>query len=151
MSSIPSFLSTVQPATVDAVSLAVARARVNEGFRSLPYHDTQGLLTIGYGCNLDAGWDQGLAETVLQYQMRKSEQQLHNYPWYTGLDVVRQSVMAEMCFNLGLGRLLGFHDTLAALGRKDWQAAHDGMLASLWSRQVGLRATTLAALMLNGA
>lgn len=147
---IPPLIAEKQP-DEDPVLLAVARAKMAEGFRPLPYHDSQGYLTIGYGCNLDAGWSEGMAAQVLDFQMRQSEQQLHNYPWYAQLGTVRRSVVAEMCFNMGLGKLLGFHDTIGAISRQDWQSAHDGMLDSVWAKQVGQRATNLAELMLKGA
>jgi lysozyme len=54
-----------------------------------------------------------------------------------------------MAFNLR-ERLLGFHDTLAAILNDDWQRAHDEMLDSLWAKQVGERAQRLAKMILTG-
>jgi lysozyme len=56
-----------------------------------------------------------------------------------------------MAFNLGLPRLLTFHDMIAALGRQDYGAAADAMLASRWAVQVGDRARRLAQMMRTGA
>ena len=58
--------------------------------------------------------------------------------------------MMNMAFNMQ-GKLLTFVDTLAAMKRGDYAAAADGMLNSLWARQVGARATRLAAMMRSGA
>ena len=49
------------------------------------------------------------------------------------MNIARQAVLLDMCFNFGIGRLEGFHNTLAAMKAGDWQAAHDGMLDSAWA------------------
>jgi lysozyme len=71
-------------------------------------------------------------------------------PWWRTLNDVRQRVLLNMCFNLGIGRLLGFKNTLAKMERGDFDGAAAGMLASLWARQVGARAERLAAMMEKG-
>jgi lysozyme len=55
-----------------------------------------------------------------------------------------------MCFNLGVTRLGGFVNTLAAMKRGDYEAAADGMMKSLWASQVGRRAQRLAKMMREG-
>ena len=45
---------------------------------------------------------------------------------------------------------LGFHNTLAAIEAGNYAAASGGMLASKWAKQVGARATRLAAMMKTG-
>lgn len=72
-------------------------------------------------------------------------------PWWRRLDDVRQDVLANMAFNLGIARLLGFHNTLAAMKRGDWASAAAGMEASLWAHQVGDRAARLADQIREGA
>ncbi len=56
----------------------------------------------------------------------------------------------SMAYNLGLVGLNGFHGTLAAIRAKNWSAAGLHMLDSKWARQVGSRATRLAAQMQTG-
>ena len=51
---------------------------------------------------------------------------------------------------MGVADLLAFHNTLAAVAAGNWQAAHDGMLASKWAGQVEARATEDATMMLTG-
>jgi len=53
-----------------------------------------------------------------------------------------------MCFNLGIGGLLGFNNTLAFIAAGDWESAANGMLASKWAKQVGMRAIELFELIL---
>lgn len=71
-------------------------------------------------------------------------------PWWRGLSDVRQRVLLNMCFNLGITGLLGFKNTLAKMQRGDFAAAAAGMRASLWARQVGARAERLATMMEKG-
>ena len=124
----------------------------HEGLRLKPYRDTVGKLTIGYGRNLD---DVGISETeaalLLARDLDTAESAcVQAFPWFHGLDGVRQTVIVEMAFNLGLTRLLGFVNTLRAVSEHRFEAAAAGMLKSKWAQQVGRRARTLARRMRTG-
>lgn len=67
------------------------------------------------------------------------------------LDDVRQNVLLEMAFQLGVGGLLDFRRMLAALRARDWQAAATAGLDSGWARQVPDRARTLMWMLASGA
>jgi lysozyme len=124
-----------------------------EGLRLKPYRCTAGKLTIGIGRNLDdCGISQKEAYALLDNDIRNCEQQLlDEIPViYNALDEVRQSVLLNMCFNLGLKGLLGFNNTLAFIAAGDWERAANGMLASKWAKQVGRRAIELSELMRKG-
>ena len=130
----------------------IAQIILHEGKRSKPYKDTVGKLTIGVGRNLD---DVGLfddeIELLLINDLKRFERSLDkSLPWWRDLDEVRQRVIIDMCFNMGLGGLLGFKNTLAKIKAHDWAAARRGMLQSKWAKQVGARATRLADMMLTG-
>jgi lysozyme len=73
-----------------------------------------------------------------------------NLSWFGRLDEVRRDVLIDMCFNLGITRLLGFRRMLAACKNEDWTWAANEMLASKWAKQVGKRAYELADMMLTG-
>jgi lysozyme len=73
-----------------------------------------------------------------------------NLPWWDSMTEARQRVLADMCFNMGIGTLLTFHNTLAAMKAGDYEAAARGMELSHWATQVGRRAETLAAMMRRG-
>ena len=125
----------------------------HEGLRLKPYRCTAGKLTIGVGRNLDdCGISQKEAYALLDNDIRNCEQQLlDEIPViYGALDEVRQSVILNMCFNLGLKGLLGFSNTLAYIAAGDWERAANGMLASKWAKQVGSRAIELSELMRKG-
>ena len=125
----------------------------HEGLRLKPYRCTAGKLTIGIGRNLDdCGISQSEAYVMLINDIMNCEKQLQaKIPdIYNGLDEVRKSVLLNMCFNLGIKGLLGFKNTLAYIGAGDWERAANGMLASKWAKQVGMRAIELSELMRKG-
>lgn len=111
--------------------------------------------TIGYGHtgNVHPGtvWTPEQATAALQADVAHVEALLDiQLPWWRQLDDIRQDVLVNMGFNMGVTGLVQFHNTLAAVQNHRWQAAHDGMLMSLWARQVGTRAQRLAEQMLTG-
>ena len=125
---------------------------LDEGLRLKPYKDTTGKITIGVGRNLsDVGISMHEAMLLLDNDVEAVEDDLdQRLPWWRGLSEARQLVLANMCFNLGIGRLTGFQNTLAAIKSEDYAAAADGMLASKWAGQVGKRAHRLAKMMREG-
>lgn len=103
-----------------AVDLALPRLKTEEGFRAHPYKDTEGHLTVGYGCNLDVGITPYAGAALLLAQAQERHDRLMKYPWYAQLDPVRQSVCLDIDFNAGL---LSFPHMIAALSRQDWASA----------------------------
>ncbi|EED98588.1 glycoside hydrolase family protein [Burkholderia multivorans] len=135
----------------DAAKLK-AELTLDEGRRSRIYIDTVGKVSGGIGRNLtDKGFRDNEIDLMYQNDIAETEAWLdRNLPWWRSLDPVRQRVMMNMAFNMQ-GKLLTFVNTLAAIKRGDYAAAADGMLNSLWARQVGARATRLANMMRSGA
>lgn len=124
-----------------------------EGFRSHPYQDTAGKLTIGYGRNLDSvGLSILEAEVLLDHDLANAEQECIKAfdPWFRDLNDARQRVIVEMTLNLGLSRLFGFGRMLNAVKGRHFAAAADEMLKSKWATQVGARAVRLAEAMRTG-
>ena len=125
----------------------------HEGYRQFPYRCTAGKLTVGFGRNLDdVGITKGEAETLLWLDVAKVRNELEEKlpPWWSALDEVRQEVLINMGFNLGVNGLLKFKKMLSAVERKDYIKASKEMIASKWSKQVGTRADELAQQMLTG-
>jgi lysozyme len=71
-------------------------------------------------------------------------------PWWRNLSPVRQRVLVNMAFNLGMVGLLTFKNTLGAMQNGSYAAAAAGMLSSKWATQVGVRAERLADMMRTG-
>lgn len=126
----------------------------HEGLELKPYRDTVGKLTIGIGRNLD---DVGITEQEAMYLAGADVDRVllglvERYPtWFPDLGPVRQCVLVNMGFNLGLAKLATFKRTLASIARKQYGQAADEMIDSLWAKQVGQRAVELAAMMKTGS
>ena len=130
----------------------VRQLRLHEGERLRPYRCTAGKLTIGVGCNLeDRGITAEESAMLLSNDISREERELLAVlPWVAKLSEVRQRVLLDMSFNLGLQGLLAFKRTLAAIQAGQYQQAAGMMLESLWARQVGQRAQRLSQMMATG-
>lgn len=112
----------------------------------------QGKLTIGFGRNIE---DRGLSMPEAQHLLDNDiddtlVEQGRTFPWSGVLNGVRQRVLANMLFNLGLTKLQGFTHTLTAMRERRYRDAAEGMRASKWYRQVGKRGERLAQEMETG-
>jgi lysozyme len=130
----------------------IRQLRLHEGERLKPYRCTAGKLTIGVGRNLE---DRGITAQESAYLLGNditSTQAalLKALPWVGTLDDVRQRVLIDMAFNMGLGTLLTFRRTLAAVQAGQYQQAAAMMLESRWAGQVGQRAKRLSQMMATG-
>lgn len=125
---------------------------LHEGLRLKPYTDTVGKLTIGVGRNLtDIGVTEDEAYALLANDIGRVEAYLRAaVPCFGSLDDVRQRVLADMAFNLGLTGLLKFKQFLAAVASRKFDVASAEMLSSVWAGQVKGRAETLARMMKDG-
>lgn len=130
----------------------VERLIKHEGLRLRPYTCPAGKLTIGVGRNLeDRGITEDEAMMMLQNDILTCRRECYaNFFWFGEMDEVRQEVILEMCFNLGISRLKGFKKMLKACELKNYTLASQEMLTSLWARQVGQRAKNLAKIMEKG-
>ena len=133
---------------MDYDSRLLADLKRDEGRRLKPYRDSVGKLTIGWGRNLDdVGISEAEAEAMLEADIAVAEHELDRVlPWWRELPEPAQRALANMAFNLGMPRLLGFRRMLAALGARDFETAAAESLDSKWARQVGDRAQRIAAL-----
>lgn len=121
---------------------------IDEGLRLKPYRCTAGRLSIGVGRNLD---DRGITEAealvLLQNDINDFWGQLVvALPWVMTAPEPVQEALLNMCFNLGLGGLLTFKQTLALIQAENYAEAAAAMLASKWAGQVSARAQRLAAM-----
>ncbi len=128
------------------------QVKTDEGLRLKPYTDTIGKLTIGYGRNLtDIGISAAEAQQLLDHDLELTVAQLTRvHPDMLMLDPVRQIILSNMAFNMGVAAIGGFHQMWAAIDREDWAGAAAAMLDSAWAKQVGARALRLATAMRRG-
>jgi len=107
----------------------------DEGFRAKPYRDARGVLTAGYGTNLEEGLDADEAMFLLEHRLALRVSECFVFEWFPRLDKVRQGVVVMLAYQLGFAGLLGFRKMLDALARGDYQAAHDELLDSKLARE----------------
>lgn len=109
--------------------------------------------TIGYG-HTGKEVVEGLVWTLAQAQQAMItdilavKSQLDSlYAWWRSLSDVRQDVLVNMVFNIGIGKLRGFKNFLWALRRGDFPTAAEEMANSDWAREVPRRADWLISCM----
>ena len=124
----------------------------HEGLELKPYHCTADKLTIGVGRNIQ---DRGITENEARYLLKNDikiveDELLTRQPVVAGLDSVRQRVLVDMGFNLGLPILMKFQNMWAAIEEEDYHEAARQMMDSRWASQVGRRAERLAQAMSSG-
>ena len=136
--------------------------REHEGVRDKPYDDQtgkplasgdalKGKLTIGVGRNLtDVGLSNDEIDYLLENDIARVEAELDEaLPWWRNLDPVRQLVMMDLGFNLGVltppgeAKLLTFTTTLALIRNYRFEDAAANLAKTKWATQVGHRATKL--------
>ena len=146
----------------------------HEGLRLQVYQDTLGIDTIGIGRNLK---DRGISKEeldeldiptighVYEYGITEAdamllaendvqiveEELLRAHPCVEDLDAVRQLVLVDMAFNMGVPRLCKFKKMWAAVHEEKFDVAAKEMLDSRWANQVKSRSVKLANAMHNGA
>jgi len=130
----------------------IEQLKRHEGFSAKPYFCTANKLTIGYGRNLDdVGITESEASELLRQDIARARHDVFvNIAFAHLLDDARLDVLINMCFNLGIYRLLGFKKMLAALERRDYIQASIEMMDSRWAHQVGGRAVELSVQMQTG-
>ncbi len=118
----------------------------HEGLKLFPYNDTGGKLTIGVGRNLtDVGISSLEASMMLNNDINKCKSQLIGFVWYEKLDPIRQDVLIELTFNIGIHNVINFNQMIENICLNNFKAASECLLESEWSRQVGAnRANNMA-------
>jgi lysozyme len=145
----------------------------HEGLRLTVYKDTLGIDTIGIGRNLQ---DRGISkeelaeldiptiEHIYEYGITEAdamvlaendvqiveEELVRAHPCVDRLDSVRQLVLIDMAFNMGVPRLCKFKKMWAAVHENKFDIAAKEMLDSRWAIQVKSRSTKLAHAMHTG-
>lgn len=145
----------------------------HEGMVLTVYKDSLGIETIGIGRNLkDRGiskeeldymdipnmelvYQHGLTEADARYLAMNDIKIVENelckvHPCVENLDAVRQLVLMDMAFNMGVPRLCKFKNMWSAIHEENFEAASLEMMDSRWARQVGRRAKILSDAMKAG-
>ncbi len=120
----------------------VEKIKKHEGFRGMPYKDSLGYPTIGYGTKLPI--DEEDAELLLKKRLNDVRRELESrVDFFDNLPETIQEVLLDMAYNMGVPRLFTFRRMWQAVRDRDWERMADEMVDSLWYRQVGRRAEEL--------
>lgn len=150
------------PFTQSDTEKLAAQVKRAEGFRLAAYRCPAGALTVGYGHNCGASPVPGVREPGDSISPRQAETLFEadlaaavwavrrHFPWVAGLIPARQAVLYDMAFNMGIGGLASFVNTLRMIKEDDYAGAARNMLLSKWARQVGKRAIRLSRQMETG-
>ena len=145
----------------------------HEGLVLTVYQDTLGIDTIGIGRNLkDRGiskeeldyldipnmeviYEHGISEADARYLALNDIAIVENelcrvHSCVEDLDGVRQLILMDMAFNMGVPRLCKFRKMWNAVHEQNFEAASLEMMDSKWARQVGGRAKKLSDAMKKG-
>ena len=130
----------------------IDQLRIHEGVEKTVYNDSECIPTIGVGRNLR---DRGLSDDEIDYLLSNDidivvDELDKVLPWWKDLDEVRQRVLCDLVFNLGMPRFSGFKKSISHMKQQMWDQAADELLDSKWARQVGRRAQTLSEMMRTG-
>ena len=146
----------------------------HEGLVLQVYKDSLGIDTIGIGRNLE---DRGISpiefedmnipniEHIYEYGITEADAMLlanndieivekelcDAHPCVKDLDEVRQLVLMDMAFNMGVPRLKKFVKMWNAIHEKRFDLAAEEMLDSRWASQVGMRSIKLSEAMKTGS
>jgi lysozyme len=125
--------------------------KYHEGCELFPYKDTKGILTVGYGRNLDeVGISSDEALGMLANDIKIHVAELQQYPFWKKLNDHRRAAMIDFHFNVGDGVFREFKKTLKALEEQEWEVAAEELLDSQYAKQVGGRSSTIAGIIRTG-
>jgi lysozyme len=130
--------------------------RGDEGEKAFVYKDHLGFDTIGVGRLVDARKPgAGLRPHEITFLLNNDiddriDALTRKLPWFQDLDSVRQGVLLNMSFQMGVEGLLKFERTLALVQERKYDNAAHAMLQSKWATQTPARAKRMAEQMRTG-
>jgi len=137
------------------MSKLIEQLKRHEGVRTHAYKCSADYITVGVGRNIDEDGGLGLSDDEIDYllanDIKRCKQELVALSWFVDLNEVRQDALINLCFNLGLTRLLGFRNAMAAMAEGDYEKAADEFLDSRWATQVGQRAIEVTNMIRSGS
>lgn len=124
----------------------VERIKEEEGFRSKPYEDHLGKLTIGFGTLLEDGISEEEAALLLRHRLLIAYNELKSTMdshYQANLDEMPddiQRVLLDLAYQMGVPRLMGFRKMFGALNALAYERAAHELLNSKYAEQTPARA-----------
>ncbi len=118
----------------------------HEGYRGRVYKCTEGYDTIGYGFAIkDLVLTEDVCDTILEQKIDEILGRLQKLaPWVEDIHITAQTVIINMCYQMGVSGVMKFKKALSAMQSGDWETAARELLDSKWARQTPNRANELA-------
>lgn len=136
---------------------------INEGYKEVSYRDSVGLLTAGIGHLLRSPNETSrypLGAPVSKEQIEtwyrddaaiaiKGAMDLVGTALWEKISDVRKRALADLCYNLGKGKLAKFVKFLSAVKAENWGAAGAELQNSAWYNQVKSRGPRIITMITN--
>ena len=125
----------------------IERVKQHEGFMPKPYKDDKGVLTIGYGTNIDMGIDRNEAEMLLKYRLNRA---ISEVDALLGIETVmklsqdQRDALYELNYWIGISKFRGFKRMITALKYEQYNKASIELMDSKLGREYTTRASKLA-------
>jgi len=125
--------------------MSIVTLKKDESFRGMPYVDTKGFLTVGYGTKLPL--TEYEATMLLEYRFEKAKRELEAELSFLNIDQEAWDILYLMSYQLGVNGVLKFKKMIEALKKQDYKEASMEMRDSLWYEQTKNRAERMAQMM----
>ena len=122
--------------------------KVNEGFEGFEYDDHLGNPTIGYGTKLPL--TEVEATLLLKHRLDVMSATVRSrWNAFTRMPQDVQSMVLEMCYQMGVSGFMKFVKMIQALEKNDWGEAYAQGLDSRWAEQTPNRASRVLSVLLE--
>ena len=127
------------------------RIEPEEGLKLHKYIDTTGNETIGRGHLLSNGISINAANFIYNEDVENALNECKNkIDFFDKLDIPRAYVLVNLCFNMGIGGLLGFERMLGAMKENNFNEAAAQLSNSLENKEVPNRIFPLIKILETG-
>ena len=137
-----------------------------EGFSSKVYKCPAGFDTIGYGRNIEANplsaeekarlengkVSKAVAQEWLEAELSRCYDNCASaFVWFRDLDIKRAGALVDMAYNMGIGTLKTFKNSLAFMALQEYDKAAENFRKSKWYSQVKRRGVRITEIIERGA
>ena len=148
------------------INAIIEHTALSEGFSARVYKCPAGFDTIGYGRNIEANpltkqeksqlrsdgsIDKEVALNWLRINLEKCYKELDStFSFFKDLDLVKKAVLVDLDYNMGIGTLKTFKNTLKHFENNNKDGIVAGLTNSRWYKQVGNRGKRIISFLESG-
>lgn len=128
--------------------------KIDEGIVLHEYKDSLGYSTIGIGRLIDKRRGGGITLSEAEYLLRNDIERVwlevqSSFPWIIDHPEDVQHAICMMAFQMGIKKVQGFSTTIKNIKLRNYPAAADSAMQSLWAKQTPNRARKVTNLIRN--